>query len=202
MIKGTNGGDLLRGGPRADIVEGLDGNDRLYGRGGDDRLYGGGGNDRLFGGRGDDKLAGGPGVDRFSCGRGRDVVYASASGQVSRDCEIVHRSAAPTAGLATGSYRGDAVSFVLAGDARSLSSLKIDFKGNCPAGTVARIQVAESGPFAVQAQGTFAVDEQESNGDSVKVSGTIRSGGVANGTFALRTADCDTGNVSWTARHA
>ncbi|OLE01083.1 MAG: hypothetical protein AUG91_02575 [Actinobacteria bacterium 13_1_20CM_4_69_9] len=201
VIKGTNGGDLLRGGPRADIVEGLDGNDRLYGRGGDDRLYGGGGDDRLFGGRGDDKLAGGPGVDRFSCGRGRDIVYTSASGQVSRDCEIVHRSAAPTAGLATGPYRGDAVSFVLAGDARSLSSLKIDFKGNCPAGTAARIQFAQSGPFAVQAQGTFAVDDQESNGDSVKVSGTIRSGGVANGTFALHTADCDTGNVSWTARH-
>ena len=202
VIKGTAGNDVLRGDRRSDIVEGLDGNDRLYGRGGADRLYGGGGNDRLFGGRGDDKLAGGPGVDRFSCGRGRDIVYTSASGQVSRDCEIVHRSAAPTAGLATGPYRGDAVSFVLAGDARSVSSLKIDFKGNCPAGTVARIQFAESDPFAVQAQGTFAVDEQASNGDTVKVSGTIRSGGVANGTFALHNGDCDTGNVSWTARHS
>jgi len=194
VIKGTNGGDLLRGGPRADIVEGLDGNDRLYGRGGDDRLYGGGGNDRLFGGRGDDKLAGGPGVDRFSCGRGRDVVYASASGQVSRDCEIVHRTAAPAPGLLGGTYRGDTVGFQFAAAARTVSQLSIDFKGQCPAGTSTRIQIALSGPFAVQPDETFAVDEQ-----GAKVNGTIQNGGLSTGTFELQSGECDTGTVPWTA---
>ena len=96
LVKGTSGNDLLRGSRSGDILEGLGGNDRLYGRAGADRLYGGAGNDRLSGGPGDDKLAGGPGTDRISCGRGRDVVYTTAAGGVSRDCEIVHRGATPT----------------------------------------------------------------------------------------------------------
>jgi len=200
LARGTNGNDVLRGGPRADILEGLGGDDRLYGGAGADRLYGGAGNDRLFGGPGDDILAGGPGADRFSCGSGRDVVYTTAAGGVSRDCETVHRTGTPAPGLAGGTYRGDTVGFRFAAAARTVSGLQVDFNGQCPAGTSTRIQVALSGPFAVQADNTFAVDEQEANGDTVKVNGTIQDGGVAAGTFDLQTGTCDTGTVSWTAK--
>jgi hypothetical protein len=195
LVKGTNGSDVLRGGPRGDILEGLGGNDRLYGRAGPDRLYGGDGDDRLFGGPGADKLAGGPGADRFSCGRGRDVVYTTTAGGVSRDCEIVHRTATPAPGLLGGTYRGDSVGFQFAAPARTVSHLSIDFNGQCPAGTAARIQIARSGPFPVQPDGTFAVDEQE-----VHIKGTIQNGGVSGGTFELQTGSCDTGTVAWTAK--
>jgi hypothetical protein len=197
LVHGTNGGDVLRGGPRGDILEGLGGNDRLYGSGGADRLYGGAGDDRLFGGRGDDKLAGGPGADRFSCGSGRDVVYTTAAGGVSRDCEIVHRAraSAPAPGLVSGTYRGDTVGFQFAAGAKTVAQLQVDFNGQCPPGTSTRIQIALSGPFAVQSDGTFAVDEQ-----NAKVNGTIQNGGVASGTFELQSGSCDTGTVPWTAR--
>jgi hypothetical protein len=201
LVRGTNGNDVLRGGARGDILEGLGGNDRLYGGGGADRLYGGAGNDRLFGGPGDDILAGGPGADRFSCGKGRDVVYTTAAGGVSRDCEIVHRVAGPpVVGLVGGTYRGSAVGFKFAVAAKTVSGLQIDFSGQCPAGTSTRIQIALSGPFAVQPDETFAVDEQESDGDHVKLNGTIQNGGVAAGTFELQAGGCDTGTVSWTAK--
>ena len=53
--------------------------------------------------------------------------------------------------------------------------------------------------------GTFAIDEQKTNGDTVKVNGKVAAGGSANGTFELRTTAggiaCDTGSVNWTARH-
>jgi len=199
LVKGTNGNDLLRGTSRGDVLEGLGGNDRLYGRAGADRLYGGAGNDRLFGGPGDDKLAGGPGEDRISCGRGRDIVYTTPAGAVSRDCEIVHRGGPPAAGISAGAYRGDSVSFRLAPDLKTISQLAIDFAGQCPAGTTTRIQIARSGPFAVQGDGTFSVDEQEADGDKVDLSGAIRTGGQATGTFDLKTATCDTGSVSWNA---
>jgi Ca2+-binding RTX toxin-like protein len=200
LVRGTEGNDVLHGGRRGDTLEGLGGNDRLYGRHGADRLYGGAGNDRLFGGPGDDKLAGGPGSDRFSCGKGRDTVYTTPAAGVSRDCEIVHRAATPAPGLVSGSYRGDTVSFRLAGDGKTVSNLKIEFKGQCPPGTSAQIQFAESGPFALQADRTFAIDEQESNGDTVTLRGTIQNGGVASGTFELHTDTCATGSVNWTAR--
>jgi hypothetical protein len=204
LVKGTNGNDVLRGGPGNDILEGLDGNDRLYGGRGADRLYGGAGNDLLFGGPGNDVLVGGPGVDHFSCGGGRDIVYTNAASGVSRDCEIVHRSAPQASGLATGSYRGDTISFDLSSDAKRISNLKIDFTGSCPSGTSTRIQIAESGPFTVNGD-TFAVDDQRSNGDTIKVNGTFQSGGTANGTFELHETaagvTCDTGTVNWTAKH-
>jgi hypothetical protein len=145
-------------------------------------------------------LAGGPGVDRFGCGRGRDVVYTTSSGGVSRDCEIVHRTAASAADGAAGMYRGDLVSFRLAPDSKSISGLRIDFNGQCPAGTTARIQILASGPFAVQPDGTFAVDEDEPGGAHVKLSGAIQSGGVASGSLDLQTPTCDTGTLTWTAR--
>ena len=198
LVKGTNGNDLLRGARKGDILEGLGGNDRLYGRAGADRLYGGAGDDRLFGGPGDDKLAGGPGNDRFSCGRGRDIVYTTPAGGVSRDCEIVHRGATPAPSLA-GTYRGDSVSFQLARDLKSISQLAIDFDGQCPAGTTTRIQIARSGPFAVRTDRTFTVEEQESDGDKVKLNGVIQKDGRATGAFELQAGTCDTGSVTWTA---
>jgi len=199
LVTGTSGNDLLRGAGSGDILEGLGGNDGLYGRAGPDRLYGGAGNDRLFGGPGDDKLAGGPGTDRFSCGSGRDIVYTTSAGGVSRDCEIVHRGATPAPSLAGGTYRGDGVSFQLARDLKTISHLAIDFNGQCPAGTSTRIQVARSGPFAVQTDRTFTVDEQEADGDKLKLSGAIQDGGQATGTFELQAGTCDTGSVTWTA---
>ena len=198
LVKGTNGNDLLQGTRSGDILEGLGGNDRLYGRAGADRLYGGAGNDRLFGGPGDDKLAGGPGADRISCGSGRDIVYTTPAGGVSRDCEIVHRGASPANAIG-GTYRGDSVSFELARDLKTISQLAIDFNGQCPAGTTTRIQIARSGPFMVQTDKTFSLDEQEADGDKIKLSGAIQNGGQATGTFELQTALCDTGSVTWTA---
>jgi Ca2+-binding RTX toxin-like protein len=198
LIRGTDGNDVLRGGRRADLLEGLGGNDRLFGRAGSDRLYGGAGNDRLFGGPGDDKLAGGPGADRFSCGSGRDIVYTTVAGGASRDCEIVRRAATPAPGLG-GTFRGDAVSFQLAEDGKSISNFRIDFDGQCPAGTSTRIQVARSGAFAVQADGTFAIAEQDADGVNVKLDGAIDNGAEASGTFELQTATCNTGSVAWTA---
>jgi hypothetical protein len=206
LVRGTNDNDLLLGGSGADTLEGLGGNDRLYGRGGNDRLYGGSGNDRLFGGPGDDKLAGGPGKDRFSCGRGLDVVYTTAAGEVSRDCEIVHRSAAPpTAGLATGAYRGASVSFRLSPDARTISALQVDFKGRCGDGDT-QIQVANSGPWSVNPDHSFQISETESDGDTVRLDGHFENGGVAAGTFQLHAtilgSTCDTGVVAWSSRRA
>jgi len=199
LVKGTNGNDLLSGARKGDILEGLGGNDRLYGRAGADRLYGGAGDDRLFGGPGDDKLAGGPGNDRFSCGSGRDIVYTTSAGGVSRDCEIVHRGPTPAPSLAGGRYRGDSVSFQLARDLKSISQLAIDFNGQCPAGTTTRIQIARSGPFAVRTDRTFTVEEQEGDGDKVKLNGVIQNDGRATGAFELQAGTCDTGSVTWTA---
>src|SRR4029079_16080275 len=159
LVKGTNGNDLLRGDSRGDTIEGLDGNDLLSGRGGADRpsggagparVSGGAGTDGLFGGPGNDKLAGGPGHDRFSCGRGRDVVYTTASGAHTRACEIVHRRpAGPAPVLQTGDYRGDTVRFHLASDAKTLSALQVDFRGQC-GGASTQIQFANSGAWTLQ----------------------------------------------------
>jgi Ca2+-binding RTX toxin-like protein len=205
LVKGTNGNDLLRGGRRGDILEGLGGNDRLYGRRGADRLYGGAGNDRLLGGAGDDKLAGGPGVDCLNGGSGRDIVYTNSAGVVSRDCETVHRRATPSPGLATGSYRGQTVSFQLSADAKTISNLKLDFRGQCfGGGGSTRIQTANSGPWPVNSDRTFTIEELESDGDSMKLGGRFENGGFAQGTFELHAtiADvaCDTGSVSWRAQ--
>ena len=117
---------------------------------------------------------------------------------MSRDCEIVHRGASP-ANATGGTYRGDSVSFQLSRDLKTISQLMIDFNGQCPAGTTTRIQIARSGPFMVETDKTFSLDEQEADGDKIKLSGAIQDGGQATGTFELQTALCDTGSVTWTA---
>lgn len=63
---GTNGNDLILGGPGPDTIRGL---------GGDDCIVGGGGNDNLQGGEGNDVILGGPGADTISGGSGTDVCY-------------------------------------------------------------------------------------------------------------------------------
>jgi hypothetical protein len=97
------------------------------------------------------------------------------------------------------------VSFRLSADAKTVSALQVDYKGTCGSGNT-QIQIANSGPWAVQADETFHVSETESNGDTVKVDGQFENGGVATGTFELVAtilgASCDTGVVAWSARRA
>jgi len=62
---GTNGQDVLSGGPDNDIIDGLGGNDQLSGNGGNDIIDGGAGNDIITGGPGSDTLTGGLDADIF-----------------------------------------------------------------------------------------------------------------------------------------
>jgi hypothetical protein len=46
---------------------------------------------------------------------------------------------------------------------------------------------------------TFTVEEQEGDGDKVKLNGVIQNDGRATGAFELQAGTCDTGSVTWTA---
>jgi hypothetical protein len=208
VIKGTNGKDALTGTRRNDILEGLGGADRLRGLRGQDRLYAGAGNDRLWGGRGADKLMGGPGRDVIRCGPGKDVVYADGGDRVAKNCEVVHGRPlkTPLNGLAApGLYRGGNVTFRVQPDGRTIANLKVEYSGTCPSsGANSRISVADSGPWAIQPDHTFAIDE--SGGSShLKLNGGF-SGEAASGSFQLQTTDdagatkCDTGSLGWSAK--
>jgi Ca2+-binding RTX toxin-like protein len=208
VIKGTNGPDALTGTRRNDILEGLGGADRLRGRGGQDRLYAGAGNDRLWGGRGADKLMGGPGRDVIRCGPGKDVVYADGADQVAKDCEIVHGRPlqTPPSGLAApGVYRGGNVSFRVQPDGRTITNLRVDYSGTCPpSGASSKISIADSGPWSIQADHTFAIEESGTS-SHLKLNGGF-SGEAASGSFQLQTTDdagatkCDTGSRGWSAK--
>ena len=208
VVKGTNGPDVLTGTRRGDILEGLGGADRLYGLGGADRLYAAAGNDRLSGGAGADKLSGGPGADVIRCGRGRDVVYADNADRVAKDCEVVHRrSQPPSGGLARpGAYGGGAISFLVQADGRTIVNLRIDYIGNCPPLGSSHISVANSGPWPIQPNRTFAVDDKDVDSLHLILTGAFAVDS-ASGSFDLHTTvevggnhlECDTGNVSWTA---
>jgi Ca2+-binding RTX toxin-like protein len=56
-LTGTEGNDLILGGPNADAIDGL---------GGDDCILGGGGDDSITGGDGTDVCIGGPDADTFT----------------------------------------------------------------------------------------------------------------------------------------
>jgi Ca2+-binding RTX toxin-like protein len=208
IIKGTNGNDALTGTRRNDILEGLGGADRLRGRAGQDRIYAGAGNDRLWGGRGADKLMGGPGRDVIRCGSGKDLVYADAADQVAKDCEVVHGRPlqAPANGLAApGVYRGGNVSFRVQPDGRTVSNLRVEFSGTCPtSGASSQISVSDSGPWSIQSDHTFAVDESGGSAH-LKLNGGF-NGEAASGSFQLQTTDgagatkCDTGSRGWSAK--
>jgi Ca2+-binding RTX toxin-like protein len=70
VIRGTNGPDLLCGGP---------GNDVIYGNGGDDRIFAGNGHDVVQGGPGNDFILGGIGTagDNIDGGTGNDFILGS-----------------------------------------------------------------------------------------------------------------------------
>ena len=70
---GTDGDDLLEGGPGDDTLIGGPGDDTLYGEAGDDLLLGGEGDDLLDGGEGNDMLDGGPGSNTLIGGMGDDT---------------------------------------------------------------------------------------------------------------------------------
>jgi Ca2+-binding RTX toxin-like protein len=55
-ITGTEGNDLILGGPDIDMIDGLGGDDCILGGGGDDQITGGDGNDICIGGPGTDTL--------------------------------------------------------------------------------------------------------------------------------------------------
>lgn len=62
---GTQGANLIAGGPEANLI---------HGRGGNDILSGGGGPDDIFGGSGGDVIEGGPGADILNGGGGGDKI--------------------------------------------------------------------------------------------------------------------------------
>ena len=86
---GTNGADIVRGGPGVDILYGGGGSDRLFGDAGNDTLFGGGDRDKLYGGSGADHLYGGYGGDYYFVtpsdiiheddGQGKDFLFATQS---------------------------------------------------------------------------------------------------------------------------
>jgi VCBS repeat-containing protein len=73
-LSGTNGDDMLIGGPGPDTLTGLDGNDVIVGNGGADVLSGGNGNDSVSGNEGDDTILGGLGTDTLDGGPGTDTL--------------------------------------------------------------------------------------------------------------------------------
>lgn len=78
-IRGTNGNDVIDGGPGNQILYGLQGDDVLSGGDGDDEIYGQEGSDTLDGGAGNDRLfwGGGPGLDTLTGGSGADVLIGA-----------------------------------------------------------------------------------------------------------------------------
>ncbi|OFW66407.1 MAG: hypothetical protein A2Z12_05100 [Actinobacteria bacterium RBG_16_68_21] len=91
-LVGTNGDDLLEGGPGSDVIDGRGGNDTINGLGGkdylcggagDDTINGGGGRDRIKGQGGDDAIDGGAGTDFANGGSGTDECLAEST----RRCE-------------------------------------------------------------------------------------------------------------------
>jgi len=92
MITGTNGRDVLIGGPGDDILVGLDGNDLLDGRGGVDRTEGGAGDDHHYVDHHADEAIEKP-------GEGIDSVYASVGYTLRPNIEfLILTGAAPIGG--------------------------------------------------------------------------------------------------------
>ncbi|MDP9173467.1 MAG: hypothetical protein M3O30_06325 [Planctomycetota bacterium] len=71
---GSNGPDVLYGGPGNDTIRGGVGNNKIFGAQGDDVLFGGGGNNVINGGSGNDQIIGGGGHDTLRAGPGIDTI--------------------------------------------------------------------------------------------------------------------------------
>ena len=98
---GTDGRNVIAGGPGRDVICARAGNDYVHANGGPDLVRGGSGNDVLVGGRGRDTVRGHGGQDRIflvdgrggglaAGGRGRDVCFVDRGDRV-RSCEEIHR---------------------------------------------------------------------------------------------------------------
>lgn len=74
VIHGLGGDDVIRGGSGVDTIHGGAGDDRLHGDAKSDRIYGGRGDDHVEGNRGNDKLFGQSGTDRVLGGVGDDTL--------------------------------------------------------------------------------------------------------------------------------
>jgi Ca2+-binding RTX toxin-like protein len=70
---GTNGKDVIIGGPEKDTIDAKGGNDIVCGKGGNDILKGGGGKDKLYGQGGKDNMVGGGGKDTCVGAGGKDA---------------------------------------------------------------------------------------------------------------------------------
>ena len=79
--KGSDGDDIIHGGPGDDKLYGGSDDDMIYGEGGNDFVCGNSGDDMLDGGDGDDMLIGGEGDDTFVGGDGNDTVDYSSAGR-------------------------------------------------------------------------------------------------------------------------
>lgn len=89
-LEGTDGPDVLVGGPASDVIVGgagadiiisLAGDDRICGGGGSDVIISGGGSDAIQGGEGGDLVIGGSGRDDSLIGQGGDDVLYASSGR-------------------------------------------------------------------------------------------------------------------------
>ena len=80
-MRGTEGGDVLRGSA---------GDEEISSLGGADELHGGAGGDVLLAGSGDDFVAADGEQDLILCGPGADTVSVDLADLVSRDCETVY----------------------------------------------------------------------------------------------------------------
>jgi len=90
-------------------------------------------------------------------------------------------------------------------DGRTIANLKVDFSGTCPpSGASSKISIADTGPWSIQPDHTFAIDESSSS-SHLKLNGGF-SGDAASGSFQLQTTDdagatkCDTGSLGWSAK--
>lgn len=83
VILGTNGNDVLKGGPGNNLILGYEGNNKIDGGpgndciivgDGDNTIKGGPGNDSIIAGNGNNRIEGGPGDDEITTGNGNNVI--------------------------------------------------------------------------------------------------------------------------------
>jgi Ca2+-binding RTX toxin-like protein len=98
VMHGTDGNDVIVGGPEGDTIVARDGHDMICGGGGDDNINGQYGDDFIDGGEGDDNIIGHIGDDFLVGGEGRDHLNGGPgadsclSGEVVNNCGTALRS--------------------------------------------------------------------------------------------------------------
>jgi hypothetical protein len=90
-------------------------------------------------------------------------------------------------------------------DGRTVSNLRVEFSGTGPtSGAGSQISVADSGPWSIQADHTFTIDE--SGGSAHLRLNGVFNGEDASGSCQLQTTDgagatrCDTGSLGWSVK--